>query len=368
MKVLNLLTSGGVGGIEVLCRDIASGAKAENVFCFLFGEGLIYDQMKNAGNTVYSFDHKKLSGRKLRELKEIAKECDIIVVHHDDPFLQMYYLSIMKSFPNKKYISIVHHCYDPVADNLGYGITKRTIKNYLIARMFRKSNKVVFVSNAGYKSYADHYTIDKSKVEIVYNGISESKLHDGKNIKKDRDSVIRLSYVGRLVELKGVDKLIEVLPDLKSKYDFYLDIVGDGKSRQGLEERVRRLGVEDRVSFHGFQNNVGEYLRKTDIFVYPSKTEIFGLSLVEAMAYKCICVANNVGGIPEIIDDKVNGFLNFDNTTNGLYKTICEAIQAYNDDKLRTRIMDEARRTACMFSINKTIDSLENIYKETLES
>lgn len=368
MKILNLLTSGGIGGIEVLCRDIASEAKTENIFCFLFGEGVIYNQMKKTGNKVYSFGNKKMSARKLRELKEIAKECDIIVVHHDDPFLQMYYLSIMKTFPNKKYISIVHHCYDPVADNLGYGITKRTIKKYLIDRMFRKSNKVVFVSNAGYKSYAEQYTIDKSKVEIVYNGISENKLNEGKNITKNKDSVIHLSYVGRLVELKGVDKLIEVLPDLKSKYDFYLDIIGDGKSRQELEERVRLLGVEDRVSFHGFQNNVGEYLRKTDIFIYPSKTEIFGLSLVEAMSYKCICVANNVGGIPEIIDNRVNGFLNFDNTINGLYRTICEAIQAYNDDKLRTRIMDEARRTACRFSIDKTIDRLENIYKEVLES
>ena len=43
MKVLHLLTSGSVGGIEVLCRDMGSCSGFENIFCFLFGEGLIYD-------------------------------------------------------------------------------------------------------------------------------------------------------------------------------------------------------------------------------------------------------------------------------------------------------------------------------------
>lgn len=367
MKIMNLLTSGGVGGIEILCRDIAEKSSVSNCFCFLFGGGIICNQMKNAGAEVYSYDTKKLSGEKLRQLEMVARGCDIIVVHHDDPFLQMYYLALMQAFPKKKYISMIHHCYDPIADNLGYGLAKRTMKKWLVARLMKKSDKLVFVSVAGYESYAKCFKVQSKNVEIVYNGISKNKLEAGAKCVKDKAESIRLSYVGRLVELKGVDKIIEILPKLNEKYEFQLSIVGDGKTRTELEKKVCEFGFQDKVKFYGFQENIDPYLEKTDIFLYPSKTEIFGISIVEAMAFQCICVANNVGGIPEIVHNKQNGFLNMDNTVDGLYQTIDEAISTYFDDGCREKMMKEARQTAEKFSIDKTIVALEDIYKGLLE-
>lgn len=85
MKILHLLTSGGIGGIETLSKDIATYSTYDNSFCFLFGEGIIYDQMKEEGRNVYSlYNGSKLSYSKLHELEIIAKFCDIIVVHHDE--------------------------------------------------------------------------------------------------------------------------------------------------------------------------------------------------------------------------------------------------------------------------------------------
>lgn len=367
MKVLNLLTSGGVGGIEILCRDIALKSNVNNCFCFLFGEGMIYDQMSKSGLEVYSFGTKKISTEKYQKLKKIAASCDIIVVHHDDPFLQMYYLALMRAFPKKRFISMVHHCYDPVADNLGYGFVKRNVKKLLITKVLSKSNKVIFVSKAGYKSYSDSFSIDDQLVNIVYNGISEAKLDAGKLAKKNTTDIVHLAYVGRLVKLKGVDKLIEVLPLLVKDYEFQVSIVGDGPCRNELEDRVRTLGLSEKVTFFGFQENVNPYLEKADIFVYPSNTEIFGISIVEAMAFKCICVASNVGGIPEIINDGVNGYLNIDNTVDGLYKAIVNAMMAYHDDK-KAEIINAARKTSEGFSINETIVELENIYSELIRN
>ena len=60
--------------------------------------------------------------------------------------------------------------------------------------------------------------------------------------------------------------------------------------------------------------------------------------------------------------------INFDNSVDGLYLTICEAIDAYKNEAYRERIMKEARMTACRFSISKTIEDLENIYINVLES
>lgn len=368
MKILHLLTSGGIGGIEILCKDIATYSNFDNVFCFLFGEGGVYEQMKKSGHSVHSLhDNKKISLSKFNKLKCIAKSCDIIVVHHDDPFLEMYYLALIKIYPKKKYISMVHHCYDPVADNLGYGVIKRKLKHHIICQMFKNSNELVFVSKAGLNSYADTYHLDRSKISIVYNGIGKKFLDGGRDIIKEQHSVIKLLFVGRLVELKGVNVLVDVLPEIISYQDVYIDIVGDGKSRNELENKVATLGIQDRVTFHGFKDDVTPYLADADIFVYPSKTEIFGISLVEAMAFKCICVANNIGGIPEIINDEKNGFLNKDNSSEGLKKALIKAIDSTLDIKRRNEIINAARKTAEDFPISKTISNLENIYQRVME-
>lgn len=362
MKVLNLLTSGGVGGIEVLCRDIAQYSEVHNVFCFLFGEGLIYEDMKSSQYDVYSLSYgKKLSLGRFSELKRLAFDCDIVVVHHDDPFLQMHYLMLMKMFPAKKYISMVHHCYDPVADNVGYGFLKRSLKKYLIMQMFKKSNRLIFVSKNGYKSYLCDFKIDGQKVDIVYNGISTTKIELGKNCKKEYGQTIKLLYVGRLVELKGVDKLIDAFAHLAVHCE--LKIVGDGSMRLQLEKMVHDSD-KSRVRFCGFQTDVTNYLSESEVFIYPSKTEIFGLSIVEAMAFGNICVASNVGGIPEIIDDGVNGYLNHDNSVEGLVSAINKAIDVIKDKGKRNLMQSRARATAEKFSILKTVEELEAIYVE----
>lgn len=367
MKILHLLTSGGIGGIEILCKDISAYSHYENIFCFLFGEGSIYYQMKEAGKTVYSLhDNKKISITKFKKLKKISKDCDIVVVHHDDPFLQMHYLALMRAFPNKKYISMVHHCYDPVADNLGYGVVKRTIKHHVTKSMFRNSNKLIFVSKAGMISYQGHYNLNKSKISVVYNGVGDRFITNGKNVKKHDDGIIRLLYVGRLVELKGVNTLIDILPDIMKQKNVFMDIVGDGPCRSDLESKVKSFGINDKVSFHGFMNDVTPFLSSADIFIYPSKTEIFGISLVEAMAYKCVCVANNVGGIPEIINDGENGFLNKSNTREGLEESVLKAIEVIQS-KERNLMMNTARTTAEGFTIDKTVRELEKVYKALME-
>lgn len=102
MKILNLLTSGGIGGIEVLCRVIASYSDVENEFAFLFGRGAIYENMKQSENIVYDLDDgKKISAKWFRNLVRVAKKADVVVAHHSDPFLELYYIFIKLLFPKK---------------------------------------------------------------------------------------------------------------------------------------------------------------------------------------------------------------------------------------------------------------------------
>lgn len=365
MKILHLLTSGGVGGIEVLCKNIGLEATLEHTFCFMFGNGVIYEQMKQLKFNIYSFaKYKKLSLKRLLNVKKIVKEYDIIVVHHDDPFLELYYLLLMKIFPKKKYISMVHHCYEPVSDKQQYGFVKLILKKFIIHTIFQNSNHLIFVSHAGYKSYISDYQIDKNKVSIIYNGISEEKILRGRNVRKPKNNYMRLIYAGRLVPLKGVDQLLRAFSTLSKSYNIILDIIGDGTQKECLETMVQEMKIFDKVTFYGFQEDVSNYLEKSDIFIYPSKTEIFGISLVEAMAAKCICVANNVGGIPEIIINNVNGFLNINNSDEELIQKIQQALKICEDEKQRQEMMTQAFSTAEKFSIKKSVYKLEKLFKK----
>ena len=102
MKVINLLTEGGIGGIEVLCKDIGSLAKYENIFCFMSGEGPIYEQMTRMGiNTKSLVGGRRLSIKKIRRLKILAESCDVVIAHHGEPYLNFYFCCLKLLYPKK---------------------------------------------------------------------------------------------------------------------------------------------------------------------------------------------------------------------------------------------------------------------------
>lgn len=77
MKVLNLLSAGGIGGIEQLCSNIAKYANYDNTFCFMFEDGQIYKEMKKSGADVISFaecSSKKISKKKMGKLMRISRK------------------------------------------------------------------------------------------------------------------------------------------------------------------------------------------------------------------------------------------------------------------------------------------------------
>ena len=85
-----------------------------------------------------------------------------------------------------------------------------------------------------------------------------------------------------------------------------------------LKKQVNNLKLNKNVLFTGLINNVNEYLAISDLFVLPSFYESFGLSIIEAMASKVFCIATNTGGIPEIIQDNITGYLFENNNSEDL--------------------------------------------------
>jgi glycosyltransferase involved in cell wall biosynthesis len=163
---------------------------------------------------------------------------------------------------------------------------------------------------------------DPSKVTLVYHGIDLSRFprpadpHSARD-GSDATDPVRILSVGRAVAKKGLDTLAEALARLPAGLAWQWTHIGGGELAEALKAQVERLGIADRVALHGSraQSEVLEAYRGSDLFVLPCRIagngDRDGLPnvLVEAQSQGLPCVSTPVSGIPELIEDAVNGIL-----------------------------------------------------------
>jgi glycogen(starch) synthase len=120
----------------------------------------------------------------------------------------------------------------------------------------------------------------------------------------------RVLFVGRLAPQKGVGTLVEAAGLLEHPSAQVL-LVGDGPERKALERETERLGVGDCLRFEGFvtHDRLPAAMAHADVLVLPSLYEELGTVLLEAMQAALPIVASRTGGIPDVIEDGVNGLL-----------------------------------------------------------
>jgi colanic acid/amylovoran biosynthesis glycosyltransferase len=153
-------------------------------------------------------------------------------------------------------------------------------------------------------------------------------------------------FVGRLVEKKGVDTLIDAMAILhQSAPGLELSVIGDGPARGDLEKRAQAAGIK--VKFHGWldEKKVRSAMRRALLLAVPSRTAAGGDSeglptvIMEAMAFGVPVIATRHAGIPEIISDKITGLLAPEADAGALADTI---LTLKNEPELANRLRGEA--------------------------
>jgi glycosyltransferase involved in cell wall biosynthesis len=151
----------------------------------------------------------------------------------------------------------------------------------------------------------------KSKIEIIPNVVNTALFHppfNKRNSSKNNNEIKRILLVASLTPIKGIPYLFKALAKLKEKrQDFVLNIVGDGPFRKEYERLADGLALTNIVKFHGLKTKVelAEIMRNCDFFVLPSLWETFGCVLIEAMASGLPLIATDVGGVSEIISERI---------------------------------------------------------------
>lgn len=157
------------------------------------------------------------------------------------------------------------------------------------------------------------------RVELVYHGLDLARFPEPPEPRKAQGPTRFLS-VGRLVEKKGFDNLIEALALIPDEIEWQWVHIGGGGSGEALKARAETLGIADRITWRGAcdQPEVIEAMRDSDVFVLPSRIASDGDRdglpnvLMEAASQKLCILSTPVSAIPEFIDDGVQGILSDD--------------------------------------------------------
>lgn len=190
---------------------------------------------------------------------------------------------------------------------------KKLLLKSLAKYTLRRSTKIVALSN-DLKHESVTLGAKSDKIQVIPGGVDTDKFRQGDKAKLRAELGLPegpiVLFIGGLIELKGVDKLIRVSSSLSRDFDLNLLIVGDGVERANLENLAKSMELE-KITFTGWlpHNNVPSYTAASDILVLPSRSEGLPNCIQEAMMCGVPAVASNVGGIPDLIKSGENGYI-----------------------------------------------------------
>lgn len=174
-----------------------------------------------------------------------------------------------------------------------------------------------------------------------------------------------VGWIGRMTSVKRVPDVLEGFRRLReSGVDAVLCLVGDGPDREEIERQASALGVIRHALFVGYQDHVGSWYEAFDVLVLPSANEGTPVVAIEALAAGCPVVATRVGGVPDVVEDGVTGYLVAPRDTEALAERLERLAR---DPKLRRRLGDAGKeRVLTRYAVERLVADTDELYRSLL--
>lgn len=406
IKILHLIKSLGRGGAEKLIPETALVHNHDrfefHCLYFYHQSNNIVDELESAGIKVHYIPSGNLGlFFQVNKVKSFAKELGINIIHAHLPWA-----GIMARFVgNKLNVPIVyteHNTWDRY-NTISYWGNRMTFKKQDIA--IAVSNEVALSMQLN--SIVDPYQRGgRMKIKVIQNGVNTDVFCRSTSLRADErseaisslDSSLRLSatadkclksdtrspnfkfqilnlqippnahVIGIVAVFRDQKRLwvwIELaLKILKECPQAHFLLVGDGEWRSRLEKKIQESGKSEHFHLVGVQKQVIPYLSIMDIYLSSSEFEGLPIAMLEAMSCEVPVVATRAGGIGEVVQHGVQGFLSEIDEYDELVGYCVELIN--NQELHQSMSLAARKRVVSQFSMNRMVAELESVYESVI--
>ncbi|MEZ5283564.1 MAG: N-acetyl-alpha-D-glucosaminyl L-malate synthase BshA [Vicinamibacterales bacterium] len=180
------------------------------------------------------------------------------------------------------------------------------------------------------------------------------------------DASVRIvTHVSNFRPVKRVDTVIRVFDRIRQRIPARLLLVGDGPELPAAMRLARESGIADLVHAAGAQEDVLPLLSISDLFLLPSSQESFGLAALEAMACEVPVVASRVGGLPDVVEHGVTGYLHPPDALDDMAASAVDLLA--DDQRRRTMGAAAAHRVQTLFCADRIVPRYEACYRRLVD-
>ncbi len=359
MKILHIINSLNYGGAEKLLLDtvpqyIHQGIETD-ILLLNNHKTSFYNDLEQKHKVKILVDTKNrniYNPLHILRIRKYIKQYDIIHAHL---FPSLYWLSLATFFLryNTKFV-LTEHSTENRRRNIMF-------LKYVDRYIYKKYDKIIAISDGVKENLQRHLGSTYKNIVVIHNGIHTKVFREAipypkhlLNILEDTKIVIQVSSFRIQKDQETLLRAVALLPE-----NVHVLLVGDGPLKEEKIAIAASLKITHRVHFLGHRTDVPELLKTADINVLSSNYEGFGLAIVEGMAAGKPCVASNVPGLSEVINDA--GVL----VKSGDHIALKEVLHhLFQDKEYYTKIRDKCLKRASIYDVSKMVTAYTNLYNQ----
>ncbi|MEN9336761.1 MAG: N-acetyl-alpha-D-glucosaminyl L-malate synthase [Bacteroidota bacterium] len=210
----------------------------------------------------------------------------------------------------------------------------------------------------------------KKDIHVIPNFIELDKNRNEFHIDCQRSVMAKkeeriITHISNFRKVKRIPDVVKIFYKIQQKIPAKLMMVGDGPERVKAEYLCEELGISDKVIFFGNSNEIDSILSYSDLFLLPSETESFGLAALEAMAWSVPVISSNSGGLPEVNEEGVSGYLA---NVGDIDQMAQRALSILDNNETLATFKNNALTVAKRFDISEILPMYEMLYQNALNS
>lgn len=224
----------------------------------------------------------------------------------------------------------------------------------------KKFDWVIFGSKQTRDIIKDLYNIEYPKSCVIYNAIKINEARKkAEKFPVNYDVHPVFSSMGRLHSRKNYHTLMNIHKRLLDEgFSHSIAVIGGGNEMDNLKKQAKELNVEKTFLLLDTQTNPYPYIKNSDYFVLPSESESYPLTIGEVMGLNIPIISTNVGGIPEMIDHNIDGYL-----VNPDENSIYEGMKLFlTNSEIPNKIKNNSGKTIDKFDNQKIYDDVTEVF------